>query len=75
MKKALKIISTIAIALFGVLWVLSKLDFLAEYNSIDIRNVLVLIYLFTSLKYFQMEVKEKNTEIQSLKLELKKVKK
>jgi hypothetical protein len=43
---------------------------LNEFNSVDIRNILVLIYLFTSLKYFQMEVKEKNAEIQELKLNL-----
>ena len=75
MKKALKIISTVSIVLFGVLWISSKFDFLNEFNSIDIRNILVLIYLFTSLKYFQMEVKDKNTEIQDLKLKLENTKK
>jgi hypothetical protein len=75
MKKALKIISTVSIVLFGVLWISSKFDFLNEFNSIDIRNILVLIYLFTSLKYFQMEVKDKNTEIQNLKLKLENTKK
>ena len=75
MKKTLKIISTVSIILFGFLWISSKFDFLTEYNSIDFRNILVLIYLFTSLKYFQMEVKDKNAEIQELKLKLKKTKK
>ncbi|XCF07013.1 hypothetical protein ABI125_03920 [Tamlana crocina] len=75
MKKTLKIISTVSIALFGILWILSKFDFLTEYNSIDFRNVLVLIYLLTSLKYFQMELKDKNTKIQELKLKLEKTKK
>ena len=75
MKKTLKIISTLALILFGVLWVSSKLNFMNEFNSIDIRNVLVLIYLFTSLKYFQIEVKDKNAEIQELKLKLEKQKK
>jgi hypothetical protein len=70
MKKTLKIISTLALILFGVLWVSSKLNFMNEFNSIDIRNILVLIYLFTSLKYFQIEVKDKNAEIQELKLKL-----
>ena len=74
MKKTLKIISTVSIVLFGVLWISSKFDFLNEFNSIDIRNILVLIYLFTSLKYFQMEVKDKNAEIQDLKLKLEKMK-
>ena len=72
MKKTLKIISTLALILFGVLWVLSKLNLLNEFNSIQIRNVLVFISLFTSLKYFQMEVKDKNAEIQELKLKLEK---
>ncbi|WP_425077905.1 hypothetical protein [Psychroserpens sp. S379A] len=72
MKKTLKIISTVSIILFGILWISSKFDFLTKYNSIDFRNILVLIYLFTSLKYFQMEVKDKNAEIQELKLKLKK---
>ena len=75
MKKTLKIISTVSIILFGILWISNKFDFLTEYNLIDFRNILVLIYLFTSLKYFQMEVKDKNTEIQELKLKLKKTKK
>jgi hypothetical protein len=72
MKKTIKIISTVSILLFGILWVSSKFNFLTEYNSIDFRNILVLIYLFTSLKYFQMEVKDKNAEIQELKLKLEK---
>jgi len=75
MKKTLKIISTVSIVLFGVLWISSKFNFLNEFNSIDIRNILVLIYLFTSLKYFQMEVKDKNAEIQDLKLKLENTKK
>ena len=74
MKKTLKIISTVSIILFGILWISSKFDFLTEYNSIDFRNILVLIYLFTSLKYFQMEVKDKNAKIQELKLKLEKTK-
>jgi Ca2+/Na+ antiporter len=73
MKKTLKIISTLALILFGVLWVSSKLNFWNEFNSIQIRNVMILIYLFTSLKYFQMEVKDKNSEIQELKSKLEKV--
>ncbi|WP_111684381.1 hypothetical protein [Winogradskyella tangerina] len=70
MKKALKIISTVAILMFGILWVFSKFEILTAYNSIDLRNILVVIYLFTSLKYFQMEVKTKNEEIQKLRSQL-----
>jgi len=74
MKKTIKIISTISILLFGFLWILSKSNILTEFNSIGIRNVFVIIYLFTSLKYFQMELKDKNAEIQDLKLKLEKTK-
>ena len=73
MKKILKIISTVSIVLFGILWISSKFDFLTGYNSFYIRTFFVLIYLFSSLKYFQMEVKDKNAEIQELKLKLKKI--
>lgn len=75
MKKTLKIISTVSILLFGILLILNKFDFLTESNSTDFMNILVLVYLFTSLKYFQMEVKDKNAEIQELKLKLEKTKK
>mgnify|MGYP003329298884 CR=1 FL=1 len=74
MKKALKIISTVSIILFGILWISGKFDLFTEYNSIDFRNILVLVYLFTSLKYFQMEVKDKNAEIQELKLKIENIK-
>lgn len=74
MKKTLKIISTVTIVLFVSLWISSKFDLLSEYNSMDILNVLVLIYLFTSLKYFQMEVNDKNAKIQELNLKLEKTK-
>ena len=60
MKKALKITSTISIILFAVFWIASKFDFLPEVNTLDNRNVLVLIYLFTSLKYYQMELKDRD---------------
>ena len=74
MKKGLKIISTVSIILFGILWISGKFDFFTKYNSIDFRNILVLVYLFTSLKYFQMEVKDKNAEIQELKLKIENTK-
>jgi hypothetical protein len=75
MKSTLKIISTVSIVLFGILLILSKFDFLTEYNTTDFRTILVLLYLFTSLNYFKREVKDKNTEIQELKLKLEKMKK
>jgi hypothetical protein len=74
MKKTLKIVSTVSIVLFGILWVSSKFNLFPEFNSPDIRTFFVLIYLFTSLKYFQMEVKDKKVEIQELKIRLEKTK-
>jgi hypothetical protein len=70
MKKSLKIISIFSIILFGTLWILSKFIDSAEYNTIEIRNVLVLIYLFTSLKYYQMEARDKDAVIEELKAKL-----
>jgi hypothetical protein len=75
MKSTLKIISTVSIVLYGILLILSKFDFLTEYNTTDFRTILVLLYLFTSLYYFKREVKDKNAEIQELKLKLEKMKK
>ncbi|WP_026899352.1 hypothetical protein [Daejeonella oryzae] len=70
MKKSLKIISIASIILFGILWVLSKFVDSTEFNTMDIRNILVLIYLVTSLKYYQMEVKDKNSIIEELQTKL-----
>ena len=64
MKKTLKIISIVSILLFGILWILSKFIDSTEFNTIwEYRDVLILIYLFTGLKYYQMEVKDKNAII------------
>ncbi len=71
MKKTLKIISTISILLFGILWLSSK--FISnELNTNDIQNILVVISLFTSLKYYQLLVKEKDEIIDHLRVEMRK---
>ena len=74
MKKALKIISAVSIILFGILWVSKKFEFQTFQKLTDFTGVLVLIYLFTSLKYYQMDTKDKNAEIQELKTKLEKAK-
>ncbi|QSS96943.1 hypothetical protein [Psychroflexus sp. ALD_RP9] len=71
MKKLFKIASTASIVLFGIFWILSQFNFLTDYISTDIRNIFVLIYLFTSLKYFKLELNDKKTEINKLKMQLK----
>ena len=71
MKKTYKIISTIAIILFVISFVLRKLEILIDYNSVDLQSTLILIYFFTNLKYFQMETDDKDAEILDLKFKLK----
>jgi hypothetical protein len=75
MKKGLKIISDVSIILFGVSLIVSKFNDSIEWNSNGLRNVLVIIYLITNLYYSKMEIKDKNREIQELKLKLKQSKK
>ena len=70
MKNSLKITSIISITLFGILLLLSKFTDSADFNTIEFRNILVLIYLFTSLKYYQLESREKNAIIKELKEKL-----
>ncbi|WP_299015443.1 hypothetical protein [uncultured Polaribacter sp.] len=72
MKKTYKIISTVAIVLFGISYVFDKFGFLSAYNPDDLRSILVMVYLFTSLRYNQIEIEDKGAEIQHLKLKLKK---
>tara|TARA_R110002049_G_C8814099_1_gene533819 strand:+ start:13 stop:246 length:234 start_codon:yes stop_codon:yes gene_type:complete len=75
MKKGMKIISEISIILFAVSLIVSKFNESIEWNSNGLRNVLVIIYLITGLYYSKMEIKDKNREIQDLKLKLKQSKK
>lgn len=72
MKNTLKKVFTAVLTLFGVLLVMSYVGGFEKYNTAELRSLLVVIYLFTSLKYFQMEVKDKNAEIQDLKRQLTK---
>jgi len=70
-KKALKIIFTTSILVFLLLWILDRFTSSFEYNTMEVRNILVIIYLVASLKYYKMEVNDKNIEIEDLKLKLK----
>jgi len=70
-KKALKIIFTTSILVFLLLWILDRFTSSFEYNTMAVRNILVIIYLVASLKYYKMEVNDKNIEIEDLKLKLK----
>tara|TARA_R110002051_G_scaffold317015_1_gene397580 strand:- start:298 stop:531 length:234 start_codon:yes stop_codon:yes gene_type:complete len=74
-KKVIKIISDLSIILFGISLIVSKFNESIEWNSNGLRNILVIIYLIASLYYSKMEIKDKNREIQELKLKLKQTKK
>jgi len=69
MKKTFQIISYTSITLFGILWISSKFMESNDFNNIDIRNILVLVHLFTSLKYYRIMSKEKDDIIKSLREE------
>ena len=71
MKNTWKTISIISITLFAILWISGKF-FESEYNMIEFRNLLVVIYLFASLKYYQLELKSKDAIIASLQSKLEK---
>lgn len=73
MKKAYKIISTVAIVLFVISFLFNRLEIFTAYNSMDIQSIFVIIYLFTSLKYYTLELKDKDAEIAQLKRKLKQV--
>ncbi|WP_439129334.1 hypothetical protein [Polaribacter sp.] len=72
MKKVYRIISTMAIILFVISFVLNRLAIFTDYNSMDLQSIFVIIYLFTSLKYYTLEVKDKDAEIQHLKRKINK---
>ncbi len=61
-----------AIILFVISFVLNRLAIFTDYNSMDLQSIFVIIYLFTSLKYYTLEVKDKDAEIQHLKRKINK---
>jgi magnesium-transporting ATPase (P-type) len=71
MKKILKIIFTTSILIFLILWILMTFVGESKFNTMEIRSILVIIYLISSLIYYKMDVKDKNAEIQQLKQKLK----
>jgi len=42
----------------------------SKFNTMEIRSILVIIYLISSLIYYKMDIKDKNAEIQQLKQKL-----
>ncbi|OIQ30440.1 MAG: hypothetical protein BM564_03475 [Bacteroidetes bacterium MedPE-SWsnd-G2] len=66
MKNILKYVSISALVLFGLLIAEYKFYNNLSFNNGDLRNLFVLIYLFTNLKYYQYVVKEKDELIENL---------
>lgn len=71
MKKALKLISFISLMAFGIFWVLDNFNIAEGIIPTEYTYLFIIIYLITSLRYHQLELKDKNSEIQSLKQKLK----
>ncbi len=66
MKRVFRITSILSISLFFLLWILSKTTSISIFDNADVRLVLVLSYLFISMRYYQIEVREKNELIEKL---------
>ena len=72
MKKILKTTSEISIISFGILFIIDKVfDFNFSKNG-NIKSLLVIIYLASTMIYNKMELKDRNARIQELKIKLKK---
>lgn len=71
MKKLLKVISDFSIILFGALIISEKFIDLEYFNSPDFTNLLVVIYLISSLYHSKLVIKEKDMKIQKLENQLK----
>lgn len=71
MKKSLKIISIISLIIFAILWVLGKLVDFENFNTQEISNIFVIIYLLSSLKYYQLDTRDKDVIIKELKEKLR----
>lgn len=67
MKKPLKIISIISLIIFAILWILGKFVDFENFNTLEISNIFVIIYLLSSLKYYQLDSKDKDAIIKELK--------
>lgn len=70
MKKSLKIISIISIFIFAILWLLSKFVDFESFNISETANIFVIIYLLSSLKFYQLDSRDKDAKIKELKEKL-----
>ena len=72
MKKFLKYTSLISIILTGILYILYRFFDIEPFGNSDIRGLVIIIYLASTLYYYKLELKDKNAEIQKLKYQLSK---
>ena len=71
-KYILKLISEISIVLFFCLYIIEKFFVFTITNNIELKNIFVIIFLFTSYRYYKLELNDKNAEIKKLKSKLSK---
>ncbi|MBL7474107.1 hypothetical protein [Robertkochia sediminum] len=72
MKRIFKIVSFISMILYVIAWVLGKTMDENSFNNSDVRIVLLVVFLFTSLRYHQILIDEKDEIIDDLNSRLKK---
>ena len=72
-KLILKYLSDISMVSFGVLYIIDKLFDIEISKNGDVKNILILFYLASTLIYHKMELKDKNARIQELEVKLKKL--
>lgn len=72
-KLILKYLSDISIISFGVLYIIDKLFDLEISENGDVKNILILVYVVSTIIYHKMELKNKNAKIQELEIKLKKL--
>tara|TARA_R110002072_G_scaffold32160_2_gene98512 strand:- start:1184 stop:1438 length:255 start_codon:yes stop_codon:yes gene_type:complete len=71
-KIVLKYISDISIVSFGILYIIDRLFDVEISENDDVKHILILIYVASTIIYQKMELKDKNAEIKKLESELKK---
>ncbi|WP_026776157.1 hypothetical protein [Polaribacter sp. Hel_I_88] len=71
-KIVLKYISDISIVSFGILYIIDRLFDVEISENDDVKHILILIYVASTIIYQKMELKDKNAKIKKLESELKK---
>lgn len=70
MKSIYKYVSVASLTGFGVLFLFHFTGIDVPFNTIETRNVLVVVYLVTSLRYHKTVLKEKDITIRHLRAKM-----